>query len=139
MVLRHASGVLTEHRDPHRDVSASRASLPRPSPLRTGRDNCSSSGSSLCRPIPNPRVVRVMTPPVYQLQVVQLVCSAIAARHSVVFVDEGDVLIGVEPYTTHRALAVLSLQQSQALRRLQCFCETPEPPHFPVFPVIAAR
>jgi hypothetical protein len=40
--------------------------LPRPSPLRTGRDDCSSSGSSLHRPVPDPRVVRMVAPPVYQ-------------------------------------------------------------------------
>jgi len=47
-------------------VSGSRASLPRPSPLRTGRDDCSSSGSSLGRLAPDPRVVPMMTPPVCQ-------------------------------------------------------------------------
>src|SRR5215210_8870717 len=112
MVLRHASGVLAEHRDPDRDVSGSRASLPRPSPLRTGHDDCSSSGSSLCRPVPGPRMVRMVAPPVYQLQVVQVVRSAVTARYGVVFVDEWDVLIRVEPYATHGALVVLSSQQA---------------------------
>src|SRR3954454_3848387 len=112
MVLRHAFGVLAEHRDPHGDVSGSRASLPRPSPLRTGRDDCSSSGSSLCRPGPGPRMVRMVAPPVYQLQVVQVVRSAVTARDGVVFVDEWDVLIRVEPYATHGALVVLSSQQA---------------------------
>src|SRR3954463_7021474 len=32
-------------------ASGSRASLPKPSPLRTGRDDCSSSGSSLSRAV----------------------------------------------------------------------------------------
>src|SRR4051794_7682676 len=115
MVLGHASGVLAEHRDPHRDLSGSRVSLPRPSPLRTGRDDCSSSGSSLCRPVPGPRMVRMVrmvAPPVYQLQVVQVVRSAVTARYGVVFVDEWDVLIRVEPYATHGALVVLSSQQA---------------------------
>ena len=92
-------------------MSGSRASLPKPSPLRTGRDDCSSSGSSLCRPVPDPRVVCMMAPPVYQLQVVQLVCSAATARHDVVFVDEGNVLIGIEPHTADRAFVVLPPQQ----------------------------
>jgi hypothetical protein len=52
----------------------------------------------------------MMAPSVYQLQVVQLVCSAATARFVVVFVDERYVLVRVEPYTTHRALAVLSFQ-----------------------------
>jgi hypothetical protein len=69
--------------------SGSRTSLPRSGPLRTGRDDCSSSGSSLCRPVHRPRVVRMMAPSVYQLQVVQLVCSVVAARCDVVCVDEG--------------------------------------------------
>ncbi len=99
----------------HGDVSGSRASLPKPSPLRTGRDDCSSSGSSLCRPVPDPRVVRMVAPPVYQLQVVQLVRSALVTRRVVVFVDEGDILIGVEPHATQRALAVLPSQQRRAL------------------------
>src|SRR3954467_10671759 len=47
-------------------VSGSRAPLPEPSPLRTGRDDCSSSGSSLGRLAPDPRVVPMMTPPVCQ-------------------------------------------------------------------------
>src|SRR4051794_5196709 len=91
-------------------LSGSRVSLPRPSPLRTGRDDCSSSGSSLCRPVPDLRVVRMVAPSVYQLQVVQLVCSALAARCGVVCVDDGEILIGVEPHATHRASAALSLQ-----------------------------
>jgi len=45
-------------------VSGSRVPLPKPSPLRTGRDDLSSSGSSLCCLAPDPRVVRVMAPPV---------------------------------------------------------------------------
>ena len=48
-------------------------SLPEPGPLRTGHDGCPSSGSSLCRPVPDPHVVSMMAPPVYQLQVVDLV------------------------------------------------------------------
>src|SRR3982750_2344384 len=83
------------------EMSGSRASLPRPSPLRTGRDDCSSSGSSLCRPVPDPRVVRMMAPPVYQLQIVRLVCSAMTAWHGMVFVNEGDILIRIELHTTH--------------------------------------
>src|SRR3954467_8126529 len=51
---------------PSSTVSGSRAPLPRPSPLRTGRDDCSSSGSSLGRLAPDPRVVPMMTPPVCQ-------------------------------------------------------------------------
>jgi hydrogenase maturation factor len=50
-------------------------------------------------------------PPVHQLQVVQLVCSAVTARRFVVFVNEGDVLIGVEPNAAQRALAALPSQQ----------------------------
>src|SRR4051794_33694419 len=96
----------------HGKMSGSRASLPRPSPLRTGRDDCSSSGSSLCRPVPGPRMVRMVAPPVYQLQVVQVVRSAVTARDGVVFVDEWDVLIRVGPYATHGALVVLSSQQA---------------------------
>jgi len=61
-------------------TSGSRASLPKPSPLRTGRDNCSSSGSSLCRPVTDPHVVRMVAPPVYQSQVVQPVSSRPAAN-----------------------------------------------------------
>jgi hypothetical protein len=53
--------------------SGSRAPLPEPGPLRTGHDGCPSSGSSLCRPVPDPHVVSMMAPPVYQLQVVDLV------------------------------------------------------------------
>src|SRR5690348_2494166 len=98
-------------------MSGSRASLPRPSPLRTGRDDCSSSGSSLRRPVPDPHVVRMVAPPVYQLQIVQLVCSAMTARHGMVFVDEGDILIGVELHATHRTSSVLSLEQGSAFRR----------------------
>lgn len=48
-------------------VSGSRAPLPKPSPLRTGRDGLPSSGSSLRCPVPDPRMVSMMTPPVYQL------------------------------------------------------------------------
>ena len=47
-------------------LSGSRAPLPEPSPLRTGRDDCSSSGSSLGRLAPDPRVVPMMAPPVCQ-------------------------------------------------------------------------
>jgi hypothetical protein len=54
-------------------MSGSRAPLPEPGPLRTGHDGCPSSGSSLCRPVPDPHVVSMMAPPVYQLQVVDLV------------------------------------------------------------------
>jgi hypothetical protein len=61
--------------------------------------------------VPDPRVVRMVAPPVHQLQVVQLVCSAVMTRFVVVFVKEGDVLIGVEPNATQRALAVLPPQQ----------------------------
>ena len=100
-------------------MSGSRAPLPKPSPLRTGRDDCSSSGSSLGRPVPDPRVVPMMAPPVYQLQVVHLVRSAAVARCVVVFVDERNVLIRVEPHTTHRASVVLPSQQRQALWRAQ--------------------
>jgi hypothetical protein len=107
--------------------------------LRTGRDNCSSSGSSLCRPVPGPRVVRVMTPPMYQLQVVRLVCSAVAARYDVVFVDEGDVLVRVEPHTTHRALTILPSQQGPSLRRSQCLCEASLLPQLPVVSVVGVQ
>jgi len=41
----------------------------------------------------------MVAPPVYQLQIVQLVCSAAMARCVVVLIDEGYVLIGVEPST----------------------------------------
>lgn len=54
-------------------MSGSRAPLPKPSPLRTGHDGYPSSGSSLCHPVPDPHVVSMMAPPVYQLQVVDLV------------------------------------------------------------------
>jgi len=47
VIRRQAIGNLLQVLQPHGDVSGSRASLPRPSPLRTGRDDCSSSGSSL--------------------------------------------------------------------------------------------
>jgi hypothetical protein len=53
----------------------------------------------------------MMAPPVYQLQVVWLICSAATARPDVVFVDEGNVLIGIEPHTAHRAFVVLPPQQ----------------------------
>src|SRR4051812_39076802 len=95
----------------HRDVSGSRASLPKPSPLRTGRDPHGSSGSSLSRPVPVPHMVRMMAPPVYQLDVVQLICSATTAWFVVVFIDEGDVLVRIEPPSTHRALAILPSEQ----------------------------
>src|SRR4051794_37693366 len=139
MVLGHASGVLAEHRDPHRDLSGSRASLPRPSPLRTGRDDCSSSGSSLCRPVPGPRMVRMVAPPVYQLQVVQLVRSAVTARYGVVFVDEWDVLVRVEPYATHGAPVVLPSQQARALRRSQRLGKTPASPQRPVVLILGVQ
>jgi hypothetical protein len=92
-------------------MSGSRTSLPKPSPLRTGRDDCSSSGSSLCRLVPVPHMMRMMAPSVYQLQVVQLVCSTARARFVMMLVDERYVLIEVEPQTTHRTLSVLSFQQ----------------------------
>jgi hypothetical protein len=41
-------------RQPSGRTSGSRTSLPRPGPLRTGRDDCSSSGSSLCRLVSDP-------------------------------------------------------------------------------------
>src|SRR3954470_1816020 len=44
--------------------SGSRAPLPEPSPLRTGRADCSASGSSLCRSVSHPLVMLVMAPPV---------------------------------------------------------------------------
>jgi hypothetical protein len=120
----------------HLLLSGSRATLLPPRPLRTGHARYRASGSSLRRPVPDPRVVRMMTPPVYQLQVVQLVCSAVAAQHSVVFVDEGNILIGVEPHTTHRALAILPSQQGQPLRRTQCPREAPLPSQLPVVSIV---
>jgi hypothetical protein len=53
----------------------------------------------------------MVAPPVYQSQIVRLVCSAVAARRGVVLVDEGNVLVGVEPHAAHRAFAVLPPQQ----------------------------
>src|SRR3954466_305218 len=44
--------------------AGSRPWFPRSGPLRPGRDDCSSSGSSLCRPVHRPRVVRMMAPSV---------------------------------------------------------------------------
>ena len=108
MVIEHTAERITAVAQ---QMSGSRAPLPEPGPLRTGHDGCPSSGSSLCRPVPDPHVVSVMAPPVYQLQVVQVVRSAVTARYGVVFVDEWDVLIRVEPYATHGALVVLSSQQ----------------------------
>src|SRR3954463_2864471 len=109
--MRDATGILLKHGHTHGDMSGSRASLPKPSPLRPGRDPCGSSGSSLGRPVPVPRVVCLMAPPVYQLQVVQLICSAATAWSVVVFVNERDVLVRIEPSPTHRALAILSPEQ----------------------------
>ena len=70
MVIEHTAERITAVAQ---QMSGSRAPLPEPSPLRTGRDDCSSSGSSLGRLAPDPRMVPMMTPPVYQLQVVGLV------------------------------------------------------------------
>jgi len=53
----------------------------------------------------------MMAPPVYQLEVVQLICSAATAWSVVVYVDERDVLVRIEPPSTHRALAILLLEQ----------------------------
>jgi len=111
IIRRQAAGDLLEVLQPYADVSGSRASLPKPSPLRTGRDPHGSSGSSLSRPVPVPRMVRMMAPPVYQLDVVQLICSATTAWFVVVFIDEGDVLVRIEPPSTHRALAILPSEQ----------------------------
>jgi hypothetical protein len=72
-VDRQGTGCLFGMLQAHGDVSGSQAPLPKPSPLRTGHDDCPSSGSSLCRPVPDPHVVSMMAPPVYQLQVVDLV------------------------------------------------------------------
>src|SRR4051794_31530780 len=120
-------------------MSGSRAPLPEPSPLRTGRDDCSSSGSSLGRLAPDPRVVPMMTPPVYQLQVVHPVRSATVTRRVVVFVDERNVLIRVEPHTTHRASVVLPFQQHQALWRAERLIQTPTSPRLPVAPVVGVQ
>ena len=111
IIRRQAASDLLQMLQPQPDVSGSRASLPKPSPLRTGRDPHGSSGSSLSRPVPVPRMVRMMAPPVYQLDVVQLICSAKTAWFVVVFIDEGDVLVRIEPPSTHRALAILPSEQ----------------------------
>jgi hypothetical protein len=70
MVIEHTAQRITAVAQ---QMSGSRAPLPKPSPLRTGHDGYPSSGSSLCRPVPDPHVVSMMAPPVYQLQVVDLV------------------------------------------------------------------
>jgi hypothetical protein len=92
-------------------VSGSRAPLPKPSPLRTGHDGFPSSGSSLYRPVPDPHVVSMMAPPVYQLQVVDPVRSAAMARYVVMPVDQGQIFLRIEAHTTHGASAVLAFQQ----------------------------
>src|SRR3954454_2007645 len=97
-------------------MSGSRAPLPKPSPLRTGHDCSPSSGSSLCRPGPDPHVVSVMAPPVYQLQVVDLVRSAEMARCVRVCVDERKVLVRIEAGSAQGTPLVLPLQLSQPHR-----------------------
>jgi hypothetical protein len=63
----------------------------------------------------------MMAPSVYQLDVVQLICSATTAWFVVVFIDEGDVLVRIEPSSTYRALASLPSRaialQNRARRR----------------------
>ena len=88
-------------------MSGSRGSLPSPSPLRTGRDDLSSSGSSLGRLAHRPRVVSLVAPPMHQLQVGDLVRPAALARCVVVDLDEGDVLVGVERHAAQRTAIVL--------------------------------
>jgi hypothetical protein len=56
-------------------------------------------------------MVRMMAPPVYQLKVVHLICSAATAWPVVMFVDERDVLVRIEPPATHRAFAILPSEQ----------------------------
>src|SRR5215216_4609860 len=65
-------------------------------PLRTGRADCSASGSSLCRFISHPLVMPVMAPPVQEAQVSRLVPAALVARLGVVLVHQADVLVRVE-------------------------------------------
>ena len=67
--------------------SGSRGTLPFPSPLRTGRADCSASGSSLCRFVSHPLVMPVMAPPVQEAQVPRFVPAALVARLGVVLVQ----------------------------------------------------
>src|SRR3954470_5144926 len=76
--------------------SGSRAPLPEPGPLRTGRADCSASGSSLCRFVSHPLVMPVMAPPVQEAQVPCLVPAALVARLGVVLVHQADVRVRVE-------------------------------------------
>src|SRR3954453_12173952 len=97
-------------------MSGSRTPVPEPGPLRTGHDGYPSSGSSLRHPVPDPHVVSMMAPPVYQLQVVDLVRSTEMARCVMVCVDERKVLVRIEANMAQGAPVVLSLQQCQAHR-----------------------
>ena len=90
-------------------MSGSRAPLPEPSPLRTGRDDCSSSGSSLSRPIPDLLVVLMMAPSMQEAQVPRLVPTTCVARLGMMHVHHVDVLIRVERDTTCRTSIALGL------------------------------
>src|SRR3954453_1456018 len=65
-------------------------------PLRTGRADCSASGSSLGRSVSHPLVMPVMAPPVQKAQVPRLGPAALVARLGMVLVHQADVLVRVE-------------------------------------------
>ena len=97
---------------------------------------CPSSGSSLCRPVPDPHVVSMMAPPVYQLQVVDLVRSAEMARCVMMCIDERKVLVRIEANMAQGAPVVLSLQQCQAHRGVHDLRHASMLPDLPVVPVV---
>src|SRR3954454_1250815 len=80
-------------------------------PLRTGRESYPSSGSSHCRAVAASHVVRVMAPPVYRHKVVRVVCPACVTGLVMMFIDEADVLFGIELDTTQGTCTALTFEQ----------------------------
>src|SRR5215217_7571059 len=80
-------------------------------PLRTGRADCSASGSSLCRFVAHPLMVPVMAPPVQETQVARLLAAAFVAWLGVVLVHHASVLARVERDTAFDAQIALGPEQ----------------------------
>ena len=130
--LDHLAGV-------EQEMSGSRGSLPSPGPLRPDGTISRHPAHKPRRLAHRPRVVRLVAPPVRQLQVVRPIRPPAMARGVVVRVDEGHVLVGVEAHAAHRAAVILPPQQHRPLPRPHGPFQPPAPPRFPVRLVVGVE
>src|SRR3954470_24140118 len=115
------------------------ATLLSSAPLRTGRADCSASGSSLGRCVSHPLVMPVMAPPVQEAQVPRLGPAALVARLGMVLVHQADVLVRVERDAARGASIALGSEEVLPPSGEGASLQSPPPPLVPVWSCVGVQ